>query len=69
MAKGGLYHRLSSGSEKAQELHADHAYIRSGRIAVERALDEALRIERMRGLTNFQMERLNAVINTVRKAS
>ena len=53
--------------KKAQELHADHAYIRSGRIAVERALDEALRIERMRGLTNFQMERLNAVINTVRE--
>ena len=53
--------------KKARELHIANEYIKSGDLAIERAIYEALRISSMRGLTQFQMERLNAVINTVRE--
>lgn len=52
---------------EAASLNVAHAYIHSGKIAIERAIDEALRIESMRGLTKFQMERLQAVIDNTRE--
>lgn len=48
-------------------MNVAHQYIHSGKIAIERAINEALRIESMRGLTRFQMERLQAVIDNTRE--
>lgn len=53
--------------EKAKQLHLDNAYINSGKMAIERAINEALKIENMRILSQFQMERMNAVINNIRE--
>ena len=52
---------------EAEHLNVAHEYIHSGEIAIERAIDEALRIENIRNLTQFQMERLQAVIDNTRE--
>lgn len=52
---------------EAKSLNVAHEYIHSGEIAIERAIDEALRIEKIRNLTQFQMERLQAVIDNTRE--
>lgn len=52
---------------QAQELQVAHEYIHSGEIAIERAVDEALRMEGVRNLSTFQMKRLQAVIDNTRE--
>lgn len=52
---------------EAKSLNVAHEYIHSGEIAIEQAIDEALRIEKIRNLTQFQMERLQAVIDNTRE--
>lgn len=53
--------------KQAEKMHVDHEYIHSGSIAINRAIDEALRIENTRELTHFQMNRLNTIINNTRE--
>lgn len=52
---------------EAKRLNLAHEYIYSGEIAIERAIEEALRIENMRNLTVFQIRRLQAVIDNTRE--
>lgn len=52
---------------KAKELHIANEYINSGKLSIEKAIYEAQRIEKMRQLSQFQMERLNTVINNIQE--
>lgn len=52
---------------KARSLCLANKYIQSGRLSIERAVLEALRIEKMSSLSKVQMERLNAVIDNIQE--
>lgn len=52
---------------KARSLGLANKYIQSGLLSIERAIWEALRIEKTRSLSQFQMERMNAVINNIQE--
>lgn len=53
--------------KKAQELHLANAYINSGKVSIVKAINEALKIEQTKKMAQFQMERVNAVINNIQE--
>lgn len=51
----------------AQKINLVTAYINSGKIAIEKALNEAIKIVKSKELERLQVERLNAVINNIQE--
>lgn len=52
---------------KARELGLANEYIESGELSIQKSISEAIRIEKTKKLSQFQMERMNAVINNIQE--